>query len=69
MKENRLALQHTKNHFILFFLCRVVPVAYGRPQARSLIAVAGAGLCHRHGNARSELYLRPMWQLVANLDT
>ena len=48
-----------------FFLFMAVPVAYRSSQARGRIGAAAAGLCHSHSNARSQLRLQPMWQLVA----
>ena len=46
-------------------LFRAAPVAYG---ARSQIGVPAAGLCHNQSNARSELHLWLMPQLVVTLD-
>ena len=43
-------------------------MAYGGDQARGLIRVVAAGLCHSHSNARSEQRLRPTPQLTATLD-
>ena len=46
--------------FVLFF--RAAPAAYGGSQARSWIRATAAGLRLSHGNAGSELYLRPTGQ-------
>ena len=47
---------------------RATPAACGGSQARGLIAVVAAGLCHSHSNAKSEPHLRPIPQLTATLD-
>ena len=59
--------------FFFFFFClfcpfRAVPAAYGGSQARGLIEAIAAGLRQRHSNARSELRLRPIPQLMATSD-
>ena len=51
----------------LFLLFRAVPVAYGSSQARDQIGAVAAGLCHSNSNARSELALRPIPQLMLSL--
>ena len=45
-----------------------VSVAYERFQARGQIGAAVAGLCHNHGNARTESHLQFWPQLAAMLD-
>ena len=56
--------------YFLVFLSnfRAAPVAYGSSQARGLIRVTAAGLQNSHSNARSELHLQPISQLMAVLD-
>ena len=56
--------------FVLFCFClfRATPTAYGSSQARGQIGDTAASLCHSHNDARSELCLRPTWQLTATLD-
>ena len=59
--------------FIYLFIClfaffRVAPVAYGGSQARRLIGAVATGLRQNHSNARSELCLQPIPQLMATLD-
>ena len=51
--------------FTYFGLFRASPTGHGKSQARGQI---GAGLCHNHSNARSDLRLRPTPQLTATLD-
>ena len=62
-------------HFTLFFiylsiflLFRAAPAADGSSQARGWIGAVAAGLHHSHGNTGSQLYLRPMPQLMATPD-
>ena len=54
----------------LFYFChfRAAPVAYGSSQAKGGIGAAAAGLHHNPSNAASELHLRPIPQLTAELD-
>ena len=40
-------------HSAFFFFFRAAPAAYGVSQVRGLIGAVAAGLCQRHGNARS----------------
>ena len=54
--------------FCLFCLFRAAPVANGGSQASGLIRATAAGLCHSHGNARSEPHLWPTPQLTAMPD-
>ena len=49
-------------------LFRAAPVAHGSSQARGQIRAAAASLYHSHSNARSELHLRPITQLMATPD-
>ena len=53
---------------VFFCLFRATPAAYGSSKARGLIRAVAAGLHHSHGNARSELHLRPTPQLTAMPD-
>ena len=50
----------------VFFFFRVATVAYGGSQARGRIWTAATSLCH--SNARSELLLQPIPQLMATPD-
>ena len=43
-------------------------MAYGGSQARGQIEAVAAGLHHGHSNARSELRLQPIPQLIAMPD-
>ena len=45
--------------FLVFFLYRVAPAAYGGSQARGRIRTVATGLHHSHSNARSWPHLRP----------
>ena len=54
--------------FVLFFLFRAIPIAYGSSQARGQIGAAAAGLHYSHSNTGSKPCLQPMPQLVAMLD-
>ena len=51
--------------FFNFFLFRATPSAYGSSQARGVIRVSAAGLCHSHSNTRSEPCLQLTPQLTA----
>ena len=51
----------------MLLLFRAALVAYGGSQARGRIGATAAGLHHSHGNAGSELHLRPVPQLMAAL--
>ena len=44
------------------------PTAYGSSHARGRIGATGAGQCHSHSNAISELRLQPTPQLMATPD-
>ena len=55
-------------YFILFFLFRAVPMAYGSSQAMGQIQAIAAGLPHSHSNARFEPWLWPIPQLIATPD-
>ena len=52
--------------FLVFF--RAAPTAYGGSQARGLIGAVTAGLRQSHSNARFELCLQSISQLMATLD-
>ena len=52
-----------------FFFFRAVLVAYGDSQARGQIGAVAAGLGHSHSNARSEVHLQSVPQLIAMLDS
>ena len=54
--------------FFFFVFSRATLVAHGGSQARGLVRVVAAGLCHSHGNTRSEPRLRPTPQLMATPD-
>ena len=54
--------------FLFLVFLGPAPVAYGGPQARSLIGAVAASLCHSHSNARSELRLQTIPELTAMLD-
>ena len=56
--------------FVCFVFCLFTNAftAYGGSQARGLIRAVAAGLCHSHGNARSEPHLQFTPQLMATLD-
>ena len=54
--------------FCLFAFSRAAPAAYGGYQARGLIGVVAASLCHSHSNSGSKPCLRPTPQLTATLD-
>ena len=47
------------------YFCRTTPVAYGNSWIRVWIGASVASLCHSHNNAKSELHLWPVLQLVA----
>ena len=53
---------------LFFGLFRAAPMAHGISQSRSQIGAADAGLHHSHSDARSELHLRPVPQLMAMPD-
>ena len=57
---------HTCMHACMY--SRAVPAAYGGSQARGRIGATAASLHHSHGNAGSELHLRPTPQLTAMPD-
>ena len=54
--------------FLVVFLFRATLVAYGASQIRGLIGAVAAGLHQSHGNAGSELHMRPTPQLTATPD-
>ena len=56
--------------FVCFCFCFVGShlLAHGSSWASSGIGAVAAGLCHSHGNTRSEPHLQPMPQLVAMPD-
>ena len=43
--------------FLLFSFLRAAPTAYGISQARYLIRISAAGLCHSHDKGGSEPHL------------
>ena len=45
--------------FIIFFIFRATPAAYGGFQARGLIKAVAASLHHSHSNTRSKSHLQP----------
>ena len=54
--------------YLFFVFSRAAPKAYGGSQARGLIGATATGLCQSHSQARSELRLRPVPQLMATPD-
>ena len=54
--------------FVLFWLFRAVPTAYGISQARSQIGAVPAILHHSHSNEGSKPHLQPTLQFMAMLD-
>ena len=53
--------------YLLFWLYKATPAAYGGSQARGLIGATAAGLRQSHSNTKSVLRLQAMPQLTAML--
>ena len=47
--------------YLLFFLFRAIPVAYGSSQARDQTGAAAAGLCHSHLSCICSIH-HSLWQ-------